>query len=125
MNQYQRFSKLLIFLYLLSYASALHHAIFIKHQYCFTHEHLIHTEPAKLNPYPISEKGSKPKTEDPEKNCFTWQLFSKSIAIFICVLLFLFSRHRFFSFSKINISFLPKAILSLAPKNSPPIFYPL
>ena len=125
MNKYYRFSKLLIFLYLLSYASALHHAIFIKHQYCSTHDHLIHTEPAKINPYPISDQGSKPNTEGPEKNCFTWQVFSKSIAILILVLPFLFSQHNFFYFSKKNISFLPQVILSLAPKNSPPISCPV
>ena len=125
MSQYQRFSKLSTFLYLLSYLVALHHFIYTKHQYCFTHDHLIHTGSTDVNPYPIPEQGSKSNAEDQEKNCFTWQIFSKIIAILICFLPFLLSPHSFFSFCKIQASFFSKTVLSLAPKHSPPIYYSL
>ena len=120
MSQYRRFSKLLIFLYLLSYFSALYHVIFIKHQYCFNHDHFIHVESTFVNPYPIPEQKSNPLPEDSEDNCFTWQILSKIIAIFVCLLPFLLSRKAVFSFSEKATSFFSKTILSLAPKHSPP-----
>ncbi len=125
MNQYRCFSKLLVFLYLLSYAGALHHVIFIKHQYCLNHDHFIHVESTSVNPYLIPEQKNNPLPEDLEDNCFTWQIFSKIISILICFLPFLLSPHSFFSFCKNQASFFSKTVLNLAPKHSPPIYYSL
>ncbi len=125
MSQYRRFSKVLIFLYLLSYVSALYHVIFVKHQYCLNHDHFIHVESTSVNHYPIPGQKSNPLPEDSEDNCFTWQILSKIIAILVCLLPFLLSRKTVFSFSEKITSFFSKTILSLAPKHSPPILYSL
>ena len=125
MNQCRCFSKLLVFLYLLSYAGALYHLIFIKHQYCFNHDHFIHVESTSANPYSIPDPKSNHLPEDSEDNCFTWQIFSKIISILICFLPFLLSPHSFFSFCKNQASFFFKTALNLAPKHSPPICYSL
>ena len=121
MSQYQRFSKLLVFLYLLTYVSALHHVIFIKHQYCFKHDHFIHTESTDVNSYPISQDESNPLPKGSEDNCFVWQLFSHATAILICFLPFLFFPYSLLSFCKSRVSFFSKTFLRLAPKHSPPI----